>query len=291
MWPAQESNRFNCRLARQEDRPGGVNAVGLDPMPEVSQDPAKSAYDYSRIPVGFYDSVLRGGHPIRRLWHLSKFERVLDCLPPTGNKALLDVGCFAGSFLSLVTESQFPRQVGVDILAPQIEYARSNYATSYRQFHQVAGVADLDQVEGEFDCITLIEVIEHLTPEEVRLLLDRVNRKLTPGGRLVITTPNYASAWPLLELLLNRLSAVSYEEQHITHFTWFNIEKKLAELYPPFRSELSVEFKTTTHLLTPFLAWFSFTFAHALSRAIPHQRWHQPFGSLVLLVVRRRTSA
>lgn len=250
--------------------------------------PATPRYDYSGIPVGFYDSVLHGGNPIRRLWHLSKFERVLDCLPRKGMRSLLDVGCFAGSFLSLVPESQFPLQVGIDILAPQIEYARAHYGTSYRHFHHVPSIADLAAVEGEFDCITVIEVIEHLTPHEVHMLLDRTTRKLAPGGRLVITTPNYASTWPLLEILLNRLSTVKYSEQHLTRFTWFNIEKKLAVLYPPFHDQLKVEFKTTTHLITPFLAAVSFSFARAVSRLVPHRRWRQPFGNLVLLVARRK---
>jgi 2-polyprenyl-3-methyl-5-hydroxy-6-metoxy-1,4-benzoquinol methylase len=247
-------------------------------------------YDYSEIPVGFYDSVLHGGSPIRRLWHLSKFERVLDCLPPEGMRSLLDVGCFAGSFLSLVPQSQFPRQVGVDILKPQLDYARERYGTGYRHFHHVPTIADLDAVEGEFDCITVIEVIEHLTHEEVRVLLDRTTRKLAPGGRLIITTPNYASTWPLLEILLNRFSTVKYDEQHITRFTWFNIEKKLAALYPPFHDQLAVEFRTTTHLITPFLAALSFRFARAISRAIPHRRWRQPFGNLILLVARRKAA-
>src|SRR5881275_3200958 len=75
-----------------------------------------SAYDYEGIPVGFYDAVFRGGNPVRRLWHLSKFERVLDCLPPRDAGSLLDIGCFAGSFLSLVSQTRFARQLGVDIL-------------------------------------------------------------------------------------------------------------------------------------------------------------------------------
>ncbi len=253
-----------------------------------STTPEPSRYDYGGIPVGFYDSVLHEGNPIRRLWHLSKFERVLDCLPTQGMRSLLDVGCFAGSFLSLVPQSQFPRQVGVDILAPQIEYARAHYGTGFRQFQHLAAIADLDAVEGEFDCITVIEVIEHLTHEEVRVLLDRTTRKLAPGGRLVITTPNYASTWPILEILLNRISSVKYDEQHITRFTSFNVEKKLAAIYPPFHDRLRVEFKTTTHLVTPFLAAISFSFARALSRLVPHRRWRQPFGNLVLLVARRK---
>ena len=49
-------------------------------------------FNYESIPNGYYDLVLRNGNPIRRLWHVSKFERVLDYLPPENGGALLDVG-------------------------------------------------------------------------------------------------------------------------------------------------------------------------------------------------------
>jgi 2-polyprenyl-3-methyl-5-hydroxy-6-metoxy-1,4-benzoquinol methylase len=244
-------------------------------------------FDYSGIPVGFYDAVLRGGNPIRRLWHLSKFERVLDCLPARPGQSLLDVGCFAGSFLSLVSREQFERQVGVDILRPQVEYARARYGTPFRSFVHVESVADVDRVEGTFDCVTLIEVIEHLTAEEAGVLLAAVAHKLKPGGRLVLTTPNYASAWPLLELALNRLSDVKYDEQHITRFDAFRIAGQLARLYPRFASDFRIELKTTSHLVSPFLAGLSFPLAHWLSRVVPHRHWLFPFGNLVLLVAVR----
>jgi len=249
------------------------------------------AYDYEGIPVGFYDAVLRSGNPIRRLWHLAKFERVLDCLPQRDAGSLLDVGCFAGSFLSLVPQSQFARQVGVDILRSQVEYARARYGTAFREFHHLADLSGLAGIPGQFDCITAIEVIEHLQPAEVDALLAQISRKLRPGGRLVITTPNYASGWPLLEAVLNRVSDVKYEEQHVTRFDYFRIEHQLSRLHPRFASEFSVEFKTTTHLLTPFLAALSFRGARWLSRLVPHNKWPLPFGNLVLLVGRRRAVA
>ena len=75
--------------------------------------------------------------------------------------------------------------------------------------------------------------------------------------------------------------------QHITKFTYFDIERKLAKLYPPFASEFRVELKTTSHFVTPFLAAVSFRLARFLSRAIPHRHWRFPLGNLVLLVARR----
>src|SRR5260370_886519 len=78
-------------------------------------------FDYTGIPLGYYDELVRKGNPVRRLWHLSKFERVLDYLPDAPHQSILDVGCFAGTFLALIPEERFERQIGVDILPDQVE--------------------------------------------------------------------------------------------------------------------------------------------------------------------------
>ena len=48
-----------------------------------------------------------------------------------------------------------------------------------------------------FDCILLSEVIEHL--EVPQISIREAARVLCPGGRLLITTPNYRSFWPVME--------------------------------------------------------------------------------------------
>ena len=272
----------------------GAHASSHEASPErgsAEVGPASSdaqRFNYDGIPKGYYDAVLRQGNPIRRLWHVSKFERVLDYLPERPDQSILDIGCFAGTFLSLVPEHRFKRQVGVDILPEQITYANANYGTSFREFKHIASIRDLSAIDEKFDCVTLIEVIEHLKVEEIRTLLDGIAARLKPGGKLVLTTPNYASAWPLLEVVLNKVSEVSYEEQHITKFTYFNMERKLAEIYPDlFLYFNTVDFKTTTHFVTPFLAGLSFDVARGLSRVVPHQKWTHPFGNLVLMVLTR----
>lgn len=245
-------------------------------------------FDYDKIPTGYYDAVLRGGNPIRRLWHLSKFDRVLDYLPERPNQSILDIGCFAGTFLSLVPERRFARQLGVDILPEQVAYANATYGTPFREFRHLARISELASLHETFDCITLIEVIEHLRADENRELFDGIVDRLKPGGKLVLTTPNYASAWPAIERILNRVSDVSYEEQHITRFSFFDMERKLARLYPDFDLYFDkVDFKTTTHFVTPFLAGLSFDLARRLSRVVPHQKWRHPFGNLILMVVTR----
>ena len=247
-----------------------------------------STFDYTSIPEGHYDRVAREGSAVRRLWHLSKFERVLDYLPRRGGQSLLDVGCFAGTFLSMADPQRFSRQVGVDVLPAQIAYARAHHGAPFRRFQHVQSITHLLNLHERFDCVTVIEVIEHLTSGEIRALLRQVARLLVPGGKLVLTTPNYLSAWPVLERILNRVGDVSYEEQHITRFTFFDLERRLAEIHPPLCSDFELDVKTTTHFVTPFLAGLSFEVAHRLSRLVPHSRWRLPFGSLVLAAFTRR---
>ena len=271
------------------EREKHTNGNGTTPKDEAAPvSDEHPRFNYDGIPKGYYDAVLRQGNPIRRLWHVSKFERVLDYLPERPNQSILDIGCFAGTFLSLVPEHRFARQVGVDILPDQIAYANANYGTSFREFRHIKSIRDLSGVKEKFDCVTLIEVIEHLHPYEIRALMDGIVDLLHPGGKLVLTTPNYASAWPLIEVILNKVSDVSYEEQHITKFTYFGFEKKLAKIYPDlFLYFNAVDFKTTTHFVTPFLAGMSFDVARGLSRVVPHQKWTHPFGNLVLMVLTR----
>ena len=261
--------------------------LGCSHEPNVAKE-AGTTFDYEGIPAGYYDQIMREGNPIRRLWHVSKFERVLDYLPTTAAQSILDVGCFAGTFLSLLPQERFARQLGVDILPAQIDYANRTYGSSFRSFRHVPSITHLRAISDSFDCVTLIEVIEHLNPTEIRSLFAELSRLLRPGGKLVLTTPNYLSCWPAIELVLNRLSEVSYEEQHITRFTYFNMERRLAELYPALDAEFALDLKTTTHFVTPFLAGISYNLARSLSRLVPHTSWRMPFGNLVLMVLTRR---
>jgi SAM-dependent methyltransferase len=140
----------------------------------------------------------------------------------------------------------------------------------------------LSAIDEEFDCITLIEVLEHLDTDDIRRVLDQVGRLLRPGGSFIVTTPNYASTWPLLEVILNRLSDVSYEEQHLTRFRYASFERTLRDIDPAFFSEVELEIKTTSHFVSPFLGLFSERLAMGASRLREPMRWRFPFGNLIL---------
>lgn len=240
-------------------------------------------FDYSKFPPGFYHHVIEQGHPIRAAWHLQKFRRVMECLPDRAGQSILDIGCFAGTFLSMLDPSRYSRQHGIDILPSQIEYAQARFGTEFRHFHAVPSVSFIDFPQGSFDCVTLIEVIEHLETQEARMLLEKVANVTKKDGKLVMTTPNYASAWPAIELLINRFSDVSYKEQHVTKFNYFTAVKKIATLNPDFPKNFKVDFVTTTHAFAPFLAALSRRLSDQTSAAIDHRHWRFPFGNLILM--------
>ena len=248
----------------------------------------KSGFDYSCIPPGYYDDIALRKKGIRSFWHHLKFKRIIDSID-SQHGSILDIGCFAGTFLGMIPENIFDEQVGIDILPGQVKYANEKYGTGFRKFYVMKNFSLDGFLNGkQFDRITLIEVIEHLTENQIAEMINFAYSKLKPGGKLIISTPNYTSLWPLLEVALNKFSDVKYDEQHITRFNYFNVFDKLGRIMPEFSEMFQPDFKTTTHLLTPFLAGISYHAAEKISSAVSPAKWKLPLGSLLLLQMHRK---
>jgi len=114
---------------------------------------------------------------------------------PLEGKAALDVGCGAG----LLTESLArlgAKVTGIDAAPEVIEVARAHGAAMGLTIdYRAADVLDLD---GQFDLITCMEVVEHVA--EPQAFLDAIARRLAPGGLLVMSTPN-ATGWSKLLMI------------------------------------------------------------------------------------------
>ena len=127
----------------------------------------------------------------------------------------LDIGCGPGTFIGTLDDKA--RSIGVDLAEPQIQYARREYQTDMHEFSCVAA-GKLEFDDDTFGVVTMVELIEHLALDVIEQVFAEARRVLIPGGKLIVTTPNYGSLWPLLEKIVNARAEVTYEDQHITFF-------------------------------------------------------------------------
>jgi SAM-dependent methyltransferase len=108
--------------------------------------------------------------------------------------ALLDVGCNAGELLQYC-RGHYPamRLAGVD-LNPQA-LAKARAVLPEADLHE-ASADCLPFADETFDCVTCIEVLEHIPAQQRRDSLAEMRRVLRPGGRLVLRTPHAGTfAW------------------------------------------------------------------------------------------------
>jgi len=160
----------------------------------VGQDPAAidldalygEAYYTGGSDAVFADYV---GQEAARRAHARRKLMLLRTLPPRipRHGRLLDVGCAAGFFLA--EARAFYDVQGVELSAWSSAYARERLGLPVH----TGTLQDATLPAGQFDVITLWDVIEHV-PDPVPLLAEAA-RVLKPGGRLVLTTGDWGSAY------------------------------------------------------------------------------------------------
>jgi 2-polyprenyl-3-methyl-5-hydroxy-6-metoxy-1,4-benzoquinol methylase len=97
---------------------------------------------------------------------------------------LLDVGCFKGFFLYSAARRGWTA-VGTEVSRPAIRFARQRLGLRV----EMGDLLELSQFrDGQFDVITLFDVIEHLSRPD--RYVNRAYRLLRRGGLLYIETPN-----------------------------------------------------------------------------------------------------
>jgi SAM-dependent methyltransferase len=116
--------------------------------------------------------------------------------PGTTKPRLLDIGTGLGGLVEEAQKLGYEAE-GVDLCEPLVQKAR---ARGLRVHCKLAEELD---AEANFDVVTMLDVIEHVT--EPLKLLATARRLLKSGGRLVVYTPNHRAAIVVLTRFLNRL--------------------------------------------------------------------------------------
>jgi ubiquinone/menaquinone biosynthesis C-methylase UbiE len=217
------------------------------------------SFDYHSVAGDYQYRALHSGHPMQRFWHRGKLVMIDHLIRPhlRAGSRLLEIGCGAGNLLLQATVAgSFP--VALDLSMQALTFVRSRLeeaqpgpdAPSGFACTQAIG-ASLPFPDKTFDCILLSEVIEHL--EAPQMSIREAVRVLCPSGRLLITTPNYRSFWPVMEWAVDRLNMAPKMagDQHISRFHPSSLKKILVE------SGLAMEYAGSMYNLSPFLALIS----------------------------------
>jgi len=120
------------------------------------------------------------------------YKPFLKHFPPAPAR-ILDVGCGAGFLLNALMKAGYTAE-GIDADPGQVDLA-------HKQGLPVQRIAVPDVLPyllsraGEFDAVTLIDVLEHVPRDSQIDLLSGIRTALKPSGRLVCQVPN--ALWPL----------------------------------------------------------------------------------------------
>lgn len=120
------------------------------------------------------------------------------------NGSLLDIGCFDGSFLNTLLGKY--DKYGIEIHSAAVESAKINKVSVL-----CSDLNELQNINKKFDCITLIDVIEHV--KNPGAVLNDCLAKLNTNGILIVTTGNYDS-WQF------KLMAPNYWYCNIEHIAF-----------------------------------------------------------------------
>jgi ubiquinone/menaquinone biosynthesis C-methylase UbiE len=124
-------------------------------------------------------------------------QRLAEALAVAGiaeNMSVLDVGCGRGEIL-LSTNHLGARAFGIDYAAVAVHLsklvARRPTGDGLPIGVYQASALSLPFEEDSFDRVLMLDIVEHLYPEELDVALREAYRVLKPGGRIVIhTAPN-----------------------------------------------------------------------------------------------------
>jgi 2-polyprenyl-3-methyl-5-hydroxy-6-metoxy-1,4-benzoquinol methylase len=223
--------------------------------------------------------ALTEGPAVQRFWHHTKRLVIDRYLPPQRGEFVLDVGCGSGVVTSYLGLSG-ARVLGIDGNPAAVTFADYRFATRNVAFRH--GYVDASFGDAEpADKVYCLELIEHLPADQGRSLLAGIHKALKPGGRALITTPNYRSGWPLIEWTMDtlKLAPKMREDQHVERYH----RRKLARLV---RAEgFRVVRTATTCLLAPWLAGLSWKLALAVHR-LETGRWRVP-GCILVCVLEK----
>src|SRR5215217_7200709 len=142
------------------------------------------------------EAMLHKLNPVRLKYVRDQIDQHWQCdecrRTPLEDKSALDVGCGAG-LLAEPLARLGAKVTGIDAAPELIAVAREHAVGQGLEIDYRAG--ELSELEGHYDLITCMEVIEHVADPAAFVAV--LAKRLAPNGLLIRSTPN-ATGWSKL---------------------------------------------------------------------------------------------
>jgi SAM-dependent methyltransferase len=153
-------------------------------------------------------------------WAEATQARLRGWLPADRQTPVLDLGCGPGNFLFLLEKLGYTDVTGVDLSGEQIEMAR-------QWCHQATLVQGditefLAKDPGPYGLITGFDIIEHFAKSEILPFIRQIARALSPGGRVILQTPNAESPWGLMHRYHDFTHEIAFDPHSLEHLLRLN---------------------------------------------------------------------
>lgn len=155
------------------------------PPPVVSPD----LYDdtYFRHACGGADTWRESGGSAADGMYYGALQKTALC----EGEVVVDLGTGRGELLAVAVEMGAQRAIGIEYAEAAVAMARRTidaHAVSDRAEVLLADARSVPLEDSLADLVTMLDVVEHLAPEELARSLSEAHRLLRPGGRILIHT-------------------------------------------------------------------------------------------------------
>jgi|GEM_PF-2557717 len=210
------------------------------------------------IPADYQYRAIRSKNFLQANWHKNKLLVLETLLKLTEDSSVLDLGTGSGNF-ELTYAGKLKKIVGVDYNDEPLAFLRDKLKQAKQDNVMLlqTDIRDLSKAErhAPFDMVISVDVIEHIPEHDALQVAKSIHQLIRKKGRVCIITPNYHSAWVLLESLLDKSALVPkfQSHQHVAKYS----KKKLVNIFKQADLHL-VAFRTfnTLSFLAPF-SWLS----------------------------------
>lgn len=119
-------------------------------------------------------------------------DELKHVLPVDKDQVILEIGIGFGYVINLLMELGYRNVIAVDRSRDFVDGVRRRHGAKLRKACWCDGVEFLSKNKSTFDCIILLDVIEHIPVPEMVGFLKSLYESLSDGGRVLIRTPNMA---------------------------------------------------------------------------------------------------